>query len=134
MTIKAVRIELGDTDPTFPILSDDEIRYFLDKNDWSIRRACLDCAKSIMLKLAMRTDESVDIFSIRGAASARTYMQALQMYITNPDLNKIYDTVTPYAGGISVSDMTTNDANLDNNIVQKPTEDPNRPPTGYFDI
>lgn len=122
MTIHALRIELGDTSPEFPIMNDDEYNYFLSKHDWSIRRASMDAAKSIMLKLAMRTDETVDIFSIKGSSAAKNYMQALQMYIKNPDLNAMYDTVQGYAGGISKSDMQANDSNLDNNIVKQPTD------------
>jgi hypothetical protein len=122
MTIHALRIELGDTSAEFPIMSDDEYNYFLSKHDWSIRRAAMDAAKSIMLKLAMRTDETVDIFSIKGSSAAKNYMQALQLFIKNPDLNAMYDKVQGYAGGISKSDMEANDANLDNNIVKQPTD------------
>jgi hypothetical protein len=120
MTIHALRIELGDTSAEFPIMSDDEYNYFLSKHDWNIRRASMDAAKSIMLKLSMRTDETVDIFSIKGASAAKNYMQALQIYIKNPDLNTLYDKVQGYAGGISKADMQANDANLDNNIVKDP--------------
>ena len=120
MTIHALRIELGDTSPEFPIMSDEEYNYFLSKHDWSIRRAAMDAAKSIMLKLSMRTDETVDIFSIKGSSAAKTYMQALQIYIKNPDLNTLYDKVQGYAGGISKADMLANDSNLDNNIVKDP--------------
>jgi hypothetical protein len=123
MTIHALRIELGDTSVEFPIMSDDEYSYFLGKHDWSIQRASMDAAKSIMLKLSMRTDETVDIFSIKGSSAAKNYMQALQMYIKNPGLNSLYDKVQGYAGGISKADMLANDSNLDNNsIVQPETE------------
>ncbi len=122
MTIHAIRIELGDTSNEWPIMSDDEYNYFLSKHDWNIRRASMDAAKSIMLKLSMRTDETVDIFSIKGTAAAKNYMQALNMYIKNPDLNSLYDKVQGYAGGISKSDMQANDSNLDNNIVNQPTD------------
>jgi hypothetical protein len=123
MTIQALRIELGDTSVEFPIMSDDEYNYFLGKHDWSIQRASMDAAKSIMLKLSMRTDESVDIFSIKGSSAAKNYMQALQLYIKNPSLNSLYDKVQGYAGGISKQDMLNNDSNLDNNsIVQPETE------------
>jgi hypothetical protein len=121
MTIHALRIELGDTSAEFPIMSDDEYNYFLGKHNWNISRAAMDAAKSIMLKLSMRTDETVDLFSIKGASAAKNYMQALQMYIKNPDLNTMYDKIQGYAGGISKSDMLANDSNLDNNIVQQPT-------------
>jgi hypothetical protein len=122
MSVKAVRIELGDTSPEFPIMSDDEIRYFLDKSDWSVRRASLDTAKSMLMKLSLRSDESVDIFSIKGTGTAKQFMQALQAYIKNPDLNPVYQTLLPYAGGISKSDMETNNSLLDNNIFINPTQ------------
>ena len=121
MTIQALRYELGDVSPAFPIMSDEEYRYFLSKNDYVVRRAAMDAAKSIMFKLSMRDDSSVDIFSIKGSAAARNYMQALLMFIKNPDLNSLYDKVQGYAGGISKADMQANDSNLDNNIVNQPT-------------
>ena len=132
MSVKAIRIELGDTSPEFPIMSDEEIRYFLDKHDWSIRRASIDVAKSMLLKLSMRTDESVDIFSVKGSGAAKQFMQALQMYITNPDLNPIYQNAMPYAGGISKSDMEQNDMNLDTNFIVPPTSGPSQLPKGFF--
>lgn len=123
MTIQALRYELGDTSPELPIMSDDEYSYFLSKNDYVVRRAAMDAAKSIMLKLSMRDDSVVDIFSIKGSAAARNYMQALQLYIKNPDLNSLYEKVQGYAGGISKQDMLSNDSNLDNNIVKQPTSE-----------
>lgn len=121
MTIQALRYELGDTSPEWPIMSDEEYQYFLSKNDYVVRRAAMDAAKSIMFKLSMRDDSSVDIFSIKGSAAAKNYMSALMMFIKNPDLNSLYDKVQGYAGGISKADMQANDSNLDNNIVNQPT-------------
>jgi hypothetical protein len=83
----------------------------------------MDAAKSIMFKLSMRDDSSVDLFSIKGSAAARNYMQALMMYIKNPDLNSLYDKVQGYASGISKADMIANDSNADNNIVNQPTSE-----------
>lgn len=120
MTIQAVRIELGDTSE-LPVMSDDEILYFLGKNNWNIQRSCLDVAKTMLLKLSMISDQSVDIFSIRGSAAAKQYMQALKMYISDPNLNQTLQNVQGYAGGISKQDMQANDSNLDNNIVNQPT-------------
>lgn len=134
MSVQAIRIELGDTSPEFPILSDDEYRYFLQKNSYSVRRASLDAAKSMLMKLSLRPNESVDIFSINGTATAKQFMQALQMYISNPDLNPIYQNAMPYASGISKSDMELNDANLDNNVVVQPNESPSDIPKGFFDV
>lgn len=119
MTIHAVRIELGDTSE-LPVMSDEEINYFLSKNNWNIQRTCLDVAKSMLLKLSMVSDQTVDIFSIRGSAAAKQYMQALKMYITDPNLNQALQNLQGYAGGISKADMLANDSNLDNNIVKDP--------------
>ena len=132
MTVKALRIELGDTSLDLPIMSDEEYRYFLDKNDWSIRRAALDAAKSMLMKLSLRTDETVDIFSVKGSSAAKQYMASLQMYIKNPDLNPIYQNAMPYAGGISKTDMENNDSNLDNNIIVPPTSSFGIPPKDVF--
>jgi hypothetical protein len=120
-TIQDLRYELGDTSPEFPIMSDAEYQYFLTKNSNALQRSAMDAAKSIMLKLSMRSDETVDIFSVKGTAAAKNYMQALQMYIKNPDLNTMYDKIQGYAGGISKEDMLKNDSNLDNNIIVQPT-------------
>lgn len=133
-TIQDIRFELGDTSAEFPMMSDAEIRYFLYKNDCNLQRTAMDVAKSLLLKLSMRSDETVDLFSIRGSQAAKNYMQALKMYISNPDLNRIYDNVMPYAGGISKSDMEANDATLDNNIIVSPTQSPSSPVNGYFEI
>lgn len=122
-TIQDLRYELGDTSPEFPIMSDAEYQYFLTKNSNALQRSAMDAAKSIMLKLSMRTDETVDIFSIKGSSAAKNYMQALQIYIKNPDLNTMYDKIQGYAGGISKEDMLKNDSNLDNNIIVQPTTD-----------
>jgi len=109
MTVQSLRYELGDTDVNFPIMSDAEYTYFLTKNDNSVRRASLDAAKSIMLKLSMRTDETVDLFSIKGAAAAKNYIAALQAYVKNPELNQSLQVLQGYAGGISKADMIAND-------------------------
>lgn len=134
MTVQSLRYELGDTDVNFPIMSDAEYTYFLTKNDNSVRRASLDAAKSIMLKLSMRTDETVDLFSIKGAAAAKNYIAALQAYVKNPELNQSLQVLQGYAGGISKADMIANDANSDNNIIISPTQNNTGFPTLSFNI
>lgn len=133
-TIQDIRYELGDTSAEFPMMSDAEITYFLNKNDGNLQRTSMDVAKSLLLKLSMRSDETVDVFSIRGSQAAKNYMAALKMYISNPDLNKLYDSIMPYASGISKSDMKANDATLDNNVIVPPTKSPDLPINGYFEI
>lgn len=136
--ILQLRYELSDTDTSFPLLSDSEYTYFLNKHDLNINRAMLDAAKSILFKLSMRaSEESVDIFTIRGAEAAKQYMQALKMFIRDPSLNPLNKNVQGYFGGISLSDMQANVDNPDNNIIVEPsnsnTIQGSSLPIGFFD-
>lgn len=120
VTIFAVRTEVGDTDPNFPILSDDEISYYIQKNGDSLGRTCIDCAKAILMKLSMRDSTSIDIFQLRSSQTAAQYMQALKLYIRDPNLNPLMQNSQGYFGGVSKSDMLNNDANCDNNTISQP--------------
>lgn len=120
VTIFAVRTEVGDTDPNFPILSDDEISYYIQKNGDSLGRTCIDCAKAILMKLSMRDSTTVDIFQLRSSQTAAQYMQALKLYIRDPNLNPLMQNSQGYFGGVSKSDMLNNDANCDNNTISQP--------------
>lgn len=117
-TIQDIRYEIGDVDINFPMLADAEITYYLNKNESSLRRTTMDCARAILMKLSMRSDSTVDLFSIKSSKSAEQYRLALEMLIKNPDFNMALSASGIYAGGISLSDMEANVANLDNNIVQ----------------
>lgn len=146
--INAVRIEVADTDPALPILSDEEITYLLNKQNESIRKASLDAARIILLKLSQSGDEVVGIISIKGSRVAAEYRESLKLYLNNPHLNPILDglgsfvdadgkTQNPvYAGGISVSDMQANTANPDNNYIPNPIyqKGENNPFAGPFSI
>lgn len=146
--INAVRIEVADTDPALPILSDEEITYFLNKQNGSVRKASLDAARVILLKLSQSGDEVVGILSLKGSRIAAEYRESLKLYLNNPHLNPILDglgsfvdadgkTQNPvYAGGISVSDMQANTANPDNNYIPNPIyqKGENNPFAGPFSI
>lgn len=119
--IQAVRYELADTDPALPVMADEEIEYFIDKNNGSIARATIDTAKSLLFKLCYRTDETIDILSIKGSKTAEAWARALEMFLKNPSLNSVLTTLNVYAGNISKSDMQANVANCDNNFVASPT-------------
>ena len=130
--IQKVRIEVADTDINFPILSDDEYEYLLEKNNDSIRFAGIDAARIILMKLSITaTDQTVDIFSIKGAKAAEQYREALKLYLRSPELNPLSNTAMPYAGGISRSDMVSNNSNSDN--VTAPVVNPIEPASeNYF--
>ena len=119
--ISACRTEVGDVVIELPILADSEYTYFLTKNSENIRRASLDAAKTILLKLSLNSKSStVDVLSVNTTMVAGDYRKALQLYIKSPELNGMYSTVTAWAGGISKSDMQANVDNLDNNAVLPP--------------
>lgn len=130
--IEKVRIEVADTDINFPILSDDEYEYLLEKNNNSIRSSGIDAARIILMKLSITaSDQTVDIFSIRGSRAAEQYREALKLYLKSPDLNPLMNTAMPYAGGISLSDMEANNSNTDN--VTAPVINPIEPASeNYF--
>lgn len=119
--IQKVRLEIADNDPSLPVLSDEEVAYYLEKHSNSISRAAIDCAKTIMFKLSMNAGEQrVDIFSISGKAASDAYIAALKLYISNPNINGIFNNMNVYISGTSVSDMQANNDNPDNNVVVIP--------------
>lgn len=117
--IQKLRLEIGDTDASFPILDDSSYDYFLSKNSNSISRASIDAARAILFQLSTMNSETVSIFSVKNT-SAEAYRQALLLYIKDQNLNPIYQGLQGYFGGISITDMQTNNANTDNNIVVNP--------------
>jgi len=114
--IEKVRIEIGDTDPSFPLLADDTYEYYLEKHSDNITKAAQDAAKSILFQLSAQNSETVDLFSVRNT-SPEAYKQALMLYIKNPSLNPLYSNLTIWAGGISKAEIQENKDNTDNNTV-----------------
>lgn len=119
--IQQVRLLVQDNALGLYFLTDDEITFFLDRNNQSVNRASLEAAKVILLQLSMRSsNETVDIFSITGKNAAEQYRLALQLFIRSPTLNPIFQNITAYAGGISIADMQANIDNVDNNYISTP--------------
>lgn len=135
--IQQVRLNTQDNTPGLYIISDAEIEYLLEKNNNNVNRASVEAARIILFNLSMRTDETVDVFSIRGSQSSKAYMEALKLYIRDPSLNQVGNNLQGYVGGISIEDMQANDANLDNNIFINPTNSPYNIPSStdqYFGV
>jgi hypothetical protein len=134
--IQQVRLTVQDNVVGLYILTDDEIQYFLDKNNNSIARASIDAAKSILLNLSMRTDDIVDVLSIKNSKTAEQYRLSLQMFLRDPNSSPYLQDVQGYVGGVSISDMQANNTNTDNNIITNPyTENCSKFPTSsYFEV
>lgn len=120
--IQKIRVEVGDTEVGFPLLTDDVYEYLLEKNFNNIPRASIDAARVILFQLSTRNTETIDIFSIKNTSS-ESYRQALELYIKNPYLNPLSSNLKGWIGGVSKSEMELNDSNLDNNIIQSPSKD-----------
>lgn len=110
----AVRLEIGDVNPVLPLLADTEVQYFLDKNNSSIKKAALDAAKTILFKLSKYVRERADIIEYYGSDYFKQYQSALMLYIKDPNFSIALEGATPYAGGISRSDIRNNINNSDN--------------------
>lgn len=132
--IQQVRLNVADNEPGLYIISDDEITWLLEKNSNSVPRASLDAARIILLNLAQRGDEIVDIFSIKGKSAAEQYRLALELFIKDPSLNPLIGNLQGYFGGVSKADMQANNDNCDNNIVENPTKDRYPLSTGPFSV
>lgn len=133
--IQKVRLECGDIDPALPILSDEDFQYFLDKQSGSISRAALDAAKTILLVMSQRTDETVDIFSIKGSKSSAQYRDALVLFIKEPAFNSVLSSASAWFGGVSIKEIQDNIKNSDNLTVSNPHNEmrPVFPTNNFFD-
>ena len=118
--IQQVRLNVQDNTPGLYIISDDEITYLLEKFNNNVDKASYQAAKIILLNLAQRSDETIDVFSIKGSKSATEYRLALELFLKDPANNPLYQNLKGYVGGVSISDMEANNANCDNNIVENP--------------
>lgn len=136
--IEQVRFLVQDNTPGLYTISDAEIEYLLERNNQNVNRASVEAARVILFNLSMNSsDSTVDIFSIRGSQAAKSYMEALKLYIRDPNLNQIGNNIQGYASGISLEDMQANDANADNNIFVPPTNSPYDIPSNtnnYFGV
>ncbi len=122
-SIQACRLEVGDTDLSLPILSDDSYQYYLDSENGNVVRASIRAAKAILMRLAITNNqEIVDIITIN-PKSAGEYRQALLLYIANPNLNPLYLTAKGWFGNVSNAEILENNSNPDNNFVKVPDKE-----------
>ena len=124
--IEAVRIEVQDNaGPGLYLLQDNEISYFLSKNGNSIARASMDAARAILFRLAQQGNESIDILQLQNSRVASEYRQALQLYLRDPNLNPIMNSLKGYFGNTSKEDIFNNNSDLNNNLVKDPSKEYN---------
>lgn len=115
--VEKIKLELGLVNEASDILSDEEITYFIEKNNNSVRKASLDVAKTVLFVLSTRVHEKIEMLEIWGHTWFENYMKTLQMYINDPNYSIALESAKAYAGGISVSDIRNNINNPDNLAV-----------------
>ena len=127
-----VRLLCQDNTPGLYIISDDEIDFLLERNNNSVDKAVYEALQIMLRYLAQRGDESIDVFSIRGSKAAEQMRLAIELYLKDPANNPLYKNLKGYVGGVSLSDMAENNANLDNNIIQSPSDSGELVNTSFF--
>lgn len=109
--IDEVKVMVGDIGQT-AILTDDTYQYFLDKYNGSPKRASIDAAKTILFFLSrMSTRERTGDIEV-WRDWAKQYRAALELFLKDAATN-VFNPIA-YAGGVSKSDMYSNDATNDN--------------------
>lgn len=110
--IEQVRLNVGDNNTEFQILPDDTYQWLLDKYNNNVNRSSLDAAKYILFELTkFPTRERTGQIEVWNEW-VNAYRKALELFIKDPNLTSIIP--VPYAGGISKSDMKSNDSDNDN--------------------
>ena len=127
-----VRLLCQDNTPGLYIISDDEIDFLLERNNNNVDKAAYEALQIMLRYLAQRGDESIDVFSIRGSKAAEQMRLAIELYLKDPANNPLYKNLKGYVGGVSISDMDANNANLDNNIIQSPSDSGELVNTSFF--
>lgn len=135
-----VKIELGLNYFEDVLITPEEIEYFGEKNNYSLRRTCLDVAKTLLFVLSQYVHEkSGPELEIWGHDKFRQYLDALKFYVSDPNFSVAISMAKAYGGGISITDIRDNIENVDNNVVEvdkaypQDGEAANTSPTNYFD-
>lgn len=101
--LDAMRLLIGDTDSTSPLLQDSECNYFLSLNANTFLAASESC-KAISAKFARLADTTVDSVSIKHSQKSKQYAD---LGASLESKAKIVGAL-PFAGGISRSEMDNN--------------------------
>lgn len=111
--IDEVRLLIGDTDEDNEVLTDEEISYYIVKRGVGLA-AAIGAAYAMAAEFSKLADETAGDVEVKWAQRARAALalaEKLQGQFNGSDGNAV--PVNVYAGGISVTDMQTRNANPD---------------------
>ena len=115
--IDEVRLEIGLLGQAYQLLSDEEIEYFLNKNNGNIRRTSSSAGKTVLFILSQLVHTKASELESWDHDWFNNYYKTLQMYLNDPNFSFAINGAMPYAGGISVADIRANIENYDNLVV-----------------
>lgn len=104
-----VRFLIGDTDRCDELLQDGEITYVLGLYNNAPMNAAIRCVETIMSKFSRLADESVGQVRISYSQKAKSYREMRRDLVNRLST----EDMTPYAGGVSVSDEQSVSLNTD---------------------
>ena len=113
--VDRVRLYTGDIDEYEEGLTDDVYLYVLGKYDGSETKAAVECLRYLVSKYASYVTEKAGGLFVKESERFEQYKKLLDMYTKDPR-TMLYKAGTPFAGGISVSDMEDNRCEPDNNL------------------
>ncbi len=126
--IQKIRLNVGDTDPVFPILTDETYEYLLELNEDNLKRSSVQASRMILLQLASLVEERADVLEIKGHQYFQNYKSAIELFLKDPSFSSVSAAMI-YCGGISKSDIQDNIADPDNNYVKV---EKSIPSSGYY--
>lgn len=106
-----VRFLIGDTNENDPQLSDTEIDYLLLQTGGNAQSAALRSVEGLISQYSRLVDKSIGDLSISYSQRKASYMDLLKMLRRQASL--ALSSSAPYAGGISVSDKLSREADPD---------------------
>jgi len=104
-----VRLRIGDTISSDPMIQDEEITYLLTVRP-SIWGACADCCRSIAGRLSREADTVDKDLRTTLSTRARSFLRMASEYETKAIAR---GGALPYAGGLSFADKAQNELNTD---------------------
>lgn len=120
--VDRVRLTVGDT-TEMPIFPDALYQQVLDKNSGNESQTALEMAQYLLGHISQTGfRERAAQYEVYGREWLQSYKDFLNTFVTGKN-SQMVGTAGMYAGGISVSDMSANDLNTDNNLVDYPSLD-----------
>jgi len=107
-----VRFLVGDTDKHDPLVSDEEILFFLEEFPTSSYHAAAEVAESLAARFSREVNQSADGLSWSGDSLSQKYYE-LADRLRRMAARKLRSGFAPYAGGLSKNERKLDDADDD---------------------